>query len=85
MKHRYLADTVNDEVYDVLNKRASEKNGAAPTTDAAAGNVTRSARATPAGVPARTRARRNGCFLMAKPQSRSLATPSAGMPSFRSP
>src|SRR5215831_1227431 len=41
--HRYVAVTLTTSVYDVLNTRTSEKNGAAPTTDAATGNVTVSA------------------------------------------
>jgi len=41
--HRYVAATFTTSVYDVLNTRTSEKNGAAPTTDAATGNVTVSA------------------------------------------
>src|SRR5262249_49015122 len=32
--HRYVAVTLTTVVYDVLNTRTSEKNGAAPTTDA---------------------------------------------------
>src|SRR5215471_1862404 len=42
--HRYVAVTLTTSVYDVLNTRTSEKNGAAPTTDAATGNVTVSAK-----------------------------------------
>jgi hypothetical protein len=55
MKHRYVADTESDEVCDVLNKRTSEKNGAAPTTDAAAGSVSLSAE-TEAGAATRVAA-----------------------------
>src|SRR5205823_14904915 len=43
MKHRYVAVTFKPAVYDVLNARASEKNGAPPTIEAAAGRVTSSA------------------------------------------
>src|SRR5207245_2016557 len=52
-KHRYTAVTVSTDVYDVLNTRTSEKNGATGrTTDAATGNVTVS--------PKRHPERRNG-------------------------
>jgi hypothetical protein len=44
-KHRYTAVTVTADVYDVLNTRTSEKNGATGrTTDAATGNVNVSAK-----------------------------------------
>src|SRR6266567_2525687 len=43
---RYTAVTVTLAVYDVLNTRTSEKNGANPCTDAATGSVTVSARRT---------------------------------------
>jgi hypothetical protein len=43
---RYTAVTVTLAVYDVLNARTSEKNGASPCTDAATGSVTVSARRT---------------------------------------
>src|SRR5262245_58700446 len=43
MKQWYVAVTFRPDVYDVLNTRTSEKNGAWPTIDAAAGNVTVSA------------------------------------------
>ena len=39
-KHRYVAVTSRLLLYDVLNARTSEKNGAPPTIDAAAGSVT---------------------------------------------
>ena len=39
-KHRYVAITSRVWVYDVLNARTSEKNGAPPTIEAAAGSVT---------------------------------------------
>src|SRR5215471_7443008 len=53
--HRYVAVTFNTSVYDVLNTRTSEKNGAAPTTDAATGNVTVSAKSCRTTPPPRTR------------------------------
>src|SRR5437016_2224504 len=63
-KHRYTAVTVTPDVYDVLNTRTSEKNGATGrTTDAATGNVTVSAKRHPdrktrnAPAPARRPAR----------------------------
>jgi hypothetical protein len=56
---------VSDEVYDVLNNRTSEKNGATPTTEAAAGNVTRSARAGIAN--ARDRSERMGFLMIGLP------------------
>ena len=43
MKHRYRAVTARGLVYEVLKARTSEKNGAPPTMDAAAGSVTTSA------------------------------------------
>src|SRR6185369_82843 len=52
-KHRYTAVTVTMSVYDVLNTRTSEKNGATGrTTDAATGNVTVSPKS---GAPAASR------------------------------
>jgi hypothetical protein len=57
-------------VYDVLNARTSEKNGAPPTIEAAAGSVTFSESATPqdriADTPTDTR-----IFLMGIPLSSS--------------
>src|SRR5262249_31956450 len=48
MKQREVAVTCRVWVYDVLKARTSEKNGAPPTSDAAAGSVIRSARSEPA-------------------------------------
>jgi hypothetical protein len=44
--NRYTAVTATLAVYDVLNTRTSERNGATPCTDAATGSVTMSARRT---------------------------------------
>ncbi len=63
MKHRYVAVTSRLDVYDVLNTRTSEKNGFPPTKDAAAGNVTTSARRT--GANATRTAATSAAFFMA--------------------
>src|SRR5262245_21166272 len=56
MKQWYVAVTFRLAVYDVLNTRTSEKNGACPTIDAAAGNVTVSAKIQPAAPSCTTAA-----------------------------
>src|SRR5215831_1041989 len=61
--HRYVAVTFTTSVYDVLNTRTSEKNGAAPTTDAATGNVTVSATAARAAKRSATGARTERAIL----------------------
>jgi hypothetical protein len=61
--HRYVAVTFTTSVYDVLNTRTSEKNGACPTTDAATGNVTVSATAAGAAKRSAAEARTERAIL----------------------